>query len=201
MSFEKNIFINCPFDNDYFPLLKSILFTVIYLDYNPKISETADSGSTRINKIKDLIKFSKYSIHDLSRIQSDPLPRFNMPFECGIDIGFKIVGSGRLKEKVCLILETEKYRYQQFISDIAGNDIRAHEDKPELVSKHIRDWLTIQTGDRLVDYLTIWGDYNEFKTEFDMELISNNRNPNDISALTFTDIIDFMSTWIDARER
>ena len=67
--------------------------------------------------------------------------------------------------------------------------------------KHIRDWLTIQTGDRLVDYLTIWGDYNEFKTEFDMELISNNRNPNDISALTFTDIIDFMSTWIDARER
>jgi hypothetical protein len=137
----------------------------------------------------------------LSRIQSDPLPRFNMPFECGIDIGFKIVGPGKLKEKVCLILETEKYRYQKFISDIAGNDIRAHEDKPELVSKHIRDWLTIQTGERLVDYLTIWGDYNEFKTEFDMELNLNHRNPNDISALTFTDIIDFMSTWIDARKR
>jgi hypothetical protein len=67
-------------------------------------------------------------------------------------LDLKLLGREDLKEKVCLILETEKYRYQQFISDIAGNDIRAHEDRPELVSKHIRDWLTIQTGDRLVDY-------------------------------------------------
>ncbi len=27
MDFDKNIFINCPFDDDYFPLLKPLLYT------------------------------------------------------------------------------------------------------------------------------------------------------------------------------
>ncbi len=128
MPFEKNVFINCPFDNEYFPILRSILFTLVYLGYKPKISETADSGSTRIVKIKDLIRQSKYSIHDISRIELNPshLPRFNMPLECGIDFGAKLLGPSKLRDKSFLILEKERYRYQEFMSDISGNDIRAH---------------------------------------------------------------------------
>jgi hypothetical protein len=68
--FEKNVFINCPFDNDYYiPLLRPLLFTIIYLGYNPRIAtESFDSGEIRIQKIGKLIKDSKFSIHDLSRI-------------------------------------------------------------------------------------------------------------------------------------
>ena len=90
---EKNVFINCPFDNQYFTLLKPLFFTLIYLDLNPQISETSDSGQVRLLKIKELMADSKYSIHDLSRMEplkDNELPRFNMPFECGIDFGFKL---------------------------------------------------------------------------------------------------------------
>ena len=46
------VFINCPFDNNYFPLLKPLLFVLIYIGLVPKISETSDSGENRLNTIK-----------------------------------------------------------------------------------------------------------------------------------------------------
>jgi len=71
MAFEQNVFINCPFDDSYLPLLRPILFTVIYLGFTPRIAlERLDSGEPRINKIISLIEDSKYAIHDLSRIKA-----------------------------------------------------------------------------------------------------------------------------------
>ncbi len=137
------VFINCPFDNDFFPLLKCLLFTLIYIDLKPQISETSDSGEARLHKIRDLMKDSRYSIHDLSRVKPlkpRGLPRFNMPFECGIDFGLKLCGRDDFHEKKFLILEAERYRYQKFISDIAGNDIGAHRNDPEQMIKVVRDW-------------------------------------------------------------
>lgn len=77
--FENNVFINCPFDTEYFSLLRPLLFTIAYLGFVPRIAlESSDSGETRIEKICDLIKSSKYSVHDghneLSR-ESLTLPR------------------------------------------------------------------------------------------------------------------------------
>ena len=69
--FDRNVFINCPFDSDYFPLLRPLLFSIVYLGFNPKIAlETSDSGELRVDKICELIKASKYSVHDLSRLKS-----------------------------------------------------------------------------------------------------------------------------------
>ncbi len=64
----ENVFINCPFDNQYFPLLKAQLFALINIGKKPRISETTDSGEVRLHKIKELMLESKCSIHDLSRI-------------------------------------------------------------------------------------------------------------------------------------
>jgi hypothetical protein len=70
--FERNVFINCPFDKEYLPLLRAMLFTIVFCGFIPRIAtERDDSGESRYNKIIDLIKESKYSIHDLSRV--DPL--------------------------------------------------------------------------------------------------------------------------------
>jgi len=65
--FNKNVFINCPFDSQYnSSLLKPLLFTIVYLGFTPQIaSQTADSGEQRINKILSLILQSRYSLHDL----------------------------------------------------------------------------------------------------------------------------------------
>ena len=70
MGFETNVFINCSFDEDYKPLLKSLLFTITYCGLDPHLSETTDSGRTRIQGIETLIENAKYSIHDLSRMEA-----------------------------------------------------------------------------------------------------------------------------------
>ena len=46
--FESNVFINCPFDADYEPLKKALLYTVVALGYHPRIStERAGGGEYR----------------------------------------------------------------------------------------------------------------------------------------------------------
>ncbi|OAV66966.1 hypothetical protein Barb4_02677 [Bacteroidales bacterium Barb4] len=110
-NFEKNIFINCPFDNDYYPLLRPVLFTVLYHGHIPRIAtESFDSGNLRIEKIKVLINSSKYSIHDLSRIEAKKkgdIYRLNMPFELGLDFGCKCFSNpdNKQTEKRILIIE------------------------------------------------------------------------------------------------
>ena len=44
-------------------------------------------------------------------------------------------------EETCLILDRERYRYRNFISDIAGQDIHSHNADPALAIREIRDWL------------------------------------------------------------
>ena len=71
MDFDKNVFINCPFDNAYFPLLKPLLYAIKKIGFNPRISlERNDSGEVRLYKIKELIESSKFGIHDLSRVKA-----------------------------------------------------------------------------------------------------------------------------------
>ena len=90
-AFDSSVFINCPFDEDYHPLLRPLLFTILYLGFTPRIAlERSDSGENRIDKISELIASSKYSIHDLSRLKARRAKEFyrmNMPFELGIDYG------------------------------------------------------------------------------------------------------------------
>ena len=89
MTFERSVFINCPFDKDFAPLLQAILFCVVVMGFEPRLaSERNDSGETRLDKIRSIIEGSKYSIHDLSRCQAKrkgEMFRLNMPFELGID--------------------------------------------------------------------------------------------------------------------
>ncbi len=194
---DENVFINCPFDNAFFPLLKPLLFTITYLDLKPHISETSDSGQTRIEKIIGLMKVCKYSIHDLSRmepIKRREYPRFNMPFECGIDFGLKMSDEKFLGKKF-LILEKEHYRYKSVISDISGNDIKAHQNDAEQMIKVVRDWFKSNIT-FTPKYKEIWLAYVEFQYDYEKALIDDDYDPKDLNAITFSDIIEFMSVWI-----
>lgn len=129
MAFEKNVFINCPFDKEYTTLLKALVFTLIYLELEPHLSQTSSSSTIRIHQIKQLIRMCKFGIHDLSRnkaMEEGELPRFNMPYELGLDIGATEYGNKQLRTKKILILDTERYHYQKVLSDIAGQDIASH---------------------------------------------------------------------------
>jgi hypothetical protein len=50
----------------------------------------------------------------------------------GLFLGAKTFGRRGSRAKVCLILDRQKYRYQKFCSDIAGQDIEAHDGKPQI---------------------------------------------------------------------
>jgi len=143
--FEKNVFINCPFDEKYLPLFRAVIFTVHDMGFRARSAlEARNAGQVRIDKIQDTIAECKYSIHDLSRTQLDKtyrLPRFNMPLELGIDLGCKRFGKGHEQEKVILVLDVQRFRYQRFISDIAGQDVYEHGGTQRQVITQVREWL------------------------------------------------------------
>ena len=141
--FADSVFINCPFDPDYWPLFEALVFCTVDCGFVPRCAlEEPDSGEVRVRHIHRLIETSQYSIHDISRVELTPdLPRFNMPFELGLDLGCRAFGRAVSKTKRCLILDSEQYRYQRLLSDIAGHDIRAHSNSPEQLINVVRNWL------------------------------------------------------------
>jgi hypothetical protein len=142
--YNKSEFINCPFDSAYEPLFHAIIFAVHHMGLEPKSAiVTTDAGQPRLAKILDLIESCRYSIHDISRTEVDPnhgLPRFNVPFELGLDLGCKRYDQ-RHERKTALIIDTNRFRYRKFISDIAGLDIEEHNGSVAAAITVIRNWL------------------------------------------------------------
>lgn len=145
MRFEKSVFINCPFDIAYInDILKPMMYVIIKNGLNPRLSlEVSDSGQVRLEKITDIIKSCKYSIHDLSIVKSkkaNEFARMNMPFELGIDYGLRKSGIDHLNTKQFLILEATKYDYMKAISDINGFDIKVHSNDTEKLFDCLYSW-------------------------------------------------------------
>jgi hypothetical protein len=143
--YERQVFINCPFDAEYLPLFRIIVFVVNACGYCVRCAlESHDAGEVRLTKILRLIKECQFGIHDISCTALDAengLPRFNMPLELGLFLGAAHYGSLAQRRKRTLVLDSERYRYQKFISDIAGQDIKAHANDPSKLVHAVRDWL------------------------------------------------------------
>lgn len=147
--FANSVFINCPFDAEYWSIFEAIVFGILDCGFVPRCAlEEADSGAFRLSKIQEIIRASKYTIHDLSRVElsgDTRLPRFNMPFELGLDIGCRVYGSNQARKKKCLVLDSDPYRYKSFLSDISGQDIRSHHNSPAIAINLVRHWLRVVT--------------------------------------------------------
>ena len=91
-----------------------------------------------------------------------------MPFELGLDLGCKRYRTSDQKDKLLLILDTERDRYRQFISDIAGQDIANHNGNVRIAISIVRDWLRPHLQPLAVKTqsgATIFRRYKEFQTE------------------------------------
>jgi hypothetical protein len=106
--YARSVFVNCPFSVEYQPIFRAILFSVFACAYWPRCAlEVSDSSENRLSKIQEIIRQSRFGIHDISFMNLDRrsrLPRFNMPFELGLFLAAKSFGSGRQRRKVALIL-------------------------------------------------------------------------------------------------
>jgi hypothetical protein len=199
IDFSTNVFVNCPFDEDYRPLLRAMVFSVIICGFTPCLAlQQRDAGAIRIEKIKKLIRGCRLGIHDISRTETDAdscLPRFNMPFELGLDLGAREYGGGYLKEKQILILDKERYRFQRFLSDIAGQDIAAHNQSPAILVEKVRSWLNTMraSGPPLLGATRITSLYDNFLVELPKMCAAAKL---DHANLDFNDFLHFCSEWI-----
>lgn len=200
MPFDKNVFVNCPFDEAYFPLLRPLLFTIIYLGLKPRIAlEAADSGQARLEKIISLIRESKYGIHDLSRCEankSGELYRLNMPFELGLDFGCRQYGRGQHRHKKALVLEADLYRYKAAISDLSGADIEAHGNEPYRVITVVRNWLRNVGVAHAPGAAKIASAFSDFMAANYDELTLQGFSSSDIEALPVAELIEHMEIWV-----
>lgn len=143
-AFDNRVFINCPFDSVYTEIFRASIYTIIACGFRPVSALENNDGGTRLDKLLRLIKSCKYSIHDISMVELDKdsnLPRFNMPFEMGIDIGYRDCGVPALKSKSFLIFESSRHKLGIYLSDLAGADPVCHITKPINVIKETRNWL------------------------------------------------------------
>ena len=195
--YERNVFINCPFDDEYTPLFEAIVFTILACGFRATCARSRlNSSDVRLQKIIEIIGDCRYSIHDLSRTELDrtsALPRFNMPLELGIDLGCRAYGSG-YDQKSFLIFDRDRFRFQTYVSDIGGQDIAHHEDDPNRAIARVRDWLRTETGRTDIPgskamqskYATFRRELPAICEQFDL----------DILALTFADFLFVAGVWL-----
>lgn len=66
-------------------------------------------------------------------------------------------------QKVFLILEEKRYRYQASISDLAGSDIEAHQGNYEIAVRKVRNWLAGMTDFEEIGAARVLADYEDFQ--------------------------------------
>lgn len=193
-NYELNVFINCPFDEDYKGLFDALIFTIVCCGFIPRSAkENMDTSVVRIDKICQLIEESKYSIHDLSRVELDyynKLPRFNMPMELGIVIGSKRFGNKLNKSKEYLVLDSSKHNYQKSTSDISGQDILSHNNEIKEIIKHVRNWLSAKNlNEKILSSTPLYKKYIEFNNALPSLSIEMKIEVNDITYLEYVDLV------------
>jgi hypothetical protein len=165
--FDRSVFINCPFDKTFEPILQAMLFCIVYLGMRPRIArERNNAAEVRLDKIVELIEQSRYSIHDLSRAKAGRIGEFyrlNMPFELGIDHACRRFRGGPWNEKKVLILADRPHNYQKALSDIAGSDIETHSNRFDIAIKKVRNWLVNEAGTPNVGAKLIIDKYSDFQ--------------------------------------
>lgn len=197
---SKDVFINCPFDDSYKPLFDAIVFAVYELGFVARCAlEIDDASEVRLEKIKRIIAQCPFGIHDISSVglgRQTRLPRFNMPLELGLFLGCKFYGPRKDRNKACLILDSDLYRYRASISDISGQDIHSHGGDANRVILEVRNWLVAASKIKsLPGGAEVSNRYSKFKKELTEICKRLKRRPKD---LTFLDFSETVEIWLKA---
>ena len=182
--YNNYVFVNCPFDAEYAPMLNAIVYTIYRCGFFPQTALNEDDATeNRLDKIIRCIGDCRYGIHDISRTELNKagLPRFNMPFELGIFFGAKKLGVHKQRSKSGMVFERKKYACQQFISDLNGIDTKAHLNQPSTAMEHTRNWLrTASKRSTIPGAEQIKTEYINFKKKLPSVAVRLGLNPDNI---------------------
>lgn len=135
---EKSVFLNIPYDEQFRRLYLAYLTGLIHLGLKPRATIEIPGGQNRLDKILDLIRSCRYSIHDLSRVQLDRTPpvtpRFNMPFELGLAVASAKIDAA---PHDWFVFETMHRRTSKSLSDLSGTDPNIHHGTVESIMREL----------------------------------------------------------------
>jgi hypothetical protein len=177
-----------------------MLFAIHDCGFSARMAlEESGARESRLAKITRLIGESSLSIHDMSRVQlSKGLPRFNMPFECGLAFGAMSYGKSRSRN--ALVLVAKPFQDKKSISDLAGIDPGYHENKPEKVIACVRSFLASKApkGFRMRGAQNIFLRYKKFERELPRVLKIEHLTRAEITSLAYiTDWILYAVQWME----
>ena len=122
------VFLNIPYDSKFEKLFVAYIAGLSAFGLVPRATLEIPDSSRRLEKILGLARNSRYSVHDLSRVQLDPkkprVPRFNMPFELGLCVAF--ASQKKAQKPNWFVFEAEANRIDKSLSDLKGTDPRIH---------------------------------------------------------------------------
>lgn len=200
VAFDKSVFVNCPFDDDYLPLLHALLFAIHDCGFVARFAvEDSGAAEQRIHKICRLISESKLSIHDISRTEltRQQFPRFNMPFEAGIAYG--AIQFDAAKNRDMLVLEAEPFRDQITLSDLAGTDPKTHNRDPACVIAAVRGFLARKKpqGEKTRGADKIYQRYQSFCSDVPTLAESLEISTAEVTSFAYlTDWVQLMGAWV-----
>lgn len=191
--FEKSVFINCPFDTKFKPLLDAILFTIHDCGFTARHAlESIGGKESRLEKIYRLIHESQWSIHDVSRVElsaANKLPRFNMPFECGLAFG--AMKYGRTNNRDALVMTGVDFQDKASLSDLSGIDPGYHQNRPERVIASVRKFLASKsTNNSIRGAGAIFKRFKKFKTKLHATAQAKGFSKKEIESF------DYINDWV-----
>jgi hypothetical protein len=126
-------------------MLHAIIFAIHDCGFHARIAlEDTGSNESRLDKVVRLIGQSRLSIHDMSRVErTRGLPRFNMPFECGLACGAMRYAPS--KQRDALVVVGKPFQDKKTLSDLAGIDPGYHHNQPELLVAAVRKFLAAKS--------------------------------------------------------
>ncbi len=125
-------FLNIPYDLAYEEAFLAYIAGVAAFGLDPRATLELTSGERRLDRIFSLIEVCRYSFHDLSLVKLDrkrpTTPRFNMPFELGLVIGWQQAAPSGHQ---WFVFESSRHRLQKSLSDLNGTDPFIYGPNPE----------------------------------------------------------------------
>jgi hypothetical protein len=121
-----------------------------------------------------------------------------MPFELGVFHGAKHFGRQSHARKVCLVLEKTSYRYQKFLSDLAGMDITPHHNSQRKLIIAVRNWLV--TASRRKNIPNGESIDRRFRSFQAFMRRSCRARSTDYDAMPFVELLDNITDWLKTNQ-
>jgi len=120
----------------------------------------------------------------------------NMPFEYGIDVGLRRCGDRFYSDKKFLIFEKNRFDFKKALSDIAGQDVAAHENNFEIIIGEVRNFFRVEAGIDIPGRARLLGEYATFQGWMTEKKIDEGHSEDEATALPTRERLDEMQNWL-----